>query len=291
MMQNKVVLVTGATNGIGEVAARELAAMGAEVVIVSRNAKRCEESVARIRQATDNDKVSYISGDLSLMSEVRDVASQFLAKHDRLDVLLNNAGAFFNDRKVTTEGYEMTFALNHLNYFLLTHLLLDTLKKTANETGDVRVVNVSSDAHRGGSLKFDDLNKEKSFSGFGAYSDSKLMNVVFTYELARRLEGTGISTNALHPGFVQTGFGKNNNQLIATLVGAVQALFAKSPDQGAETSVYLASSPELRGVTGRYYSNKKAVKSNARSYDEASWRRLWEISEELTGIAETASLA
>ncbi len=205
-MAGKVCLITGATGGIGLITAQVLAAQGARLVLVSRSVQKCEATVAQIKASTGNDQISFIAGDLSLMAQVRQVAEQFLAQNDRLDVLINNAGAVFSSRQVTAEGYEMTMALNHLNYFYLTQLLQDVLLASA----PARIVNVSSDAHKGGSIKFDDLMSEKKYSAFGVYSMSKLANVMFTYELARRLEDSGVTANALHPGFVASNFGRSN---------------------------------------------------------------------------------
>lgn len=284
-MQNKVVLITGATNGIGEVAARDLAGKGATVIVVGRNETKARKTVSDIQSETGNKNVHYMLADLSVMQQVRDLATQFSAQYDRLDVLLNNAGAYFNERHESADGNEMTLALNHLNYFLLTHLLLDTLKATAAQHGEARVVNVSSGAHRVGGLTFDDLQRRQKFGGFRAYGESKLMNIMFTYALARRLEGTNVTSNALHPGLVRTGFGKNNGGLLNTIFSALQ-VFGLSAEEGAQTSIYLASSPEVKGVSGKYFEKKKAVNSSQSSYDEAAQERLWQISEELTGIAQ-----
>lgn len=287
MMQGKTVLVTGATNGIGEVAARELARAGAQVIIVSRSAQKCADTAQRIQQQTGNNAVSYIASDLSLLSGIRAAAATFRERYDRLDVLLNNAGGLFSSRQLTSEGLEMTFALNHMSYFLLTHLLLDVLKATAKQAGEARVVSVSSDAHhatRG--IRFDDLKRDKRYSAFGAYAESKLMNVLFTQELAQRLQGTGVTANALHPGFVRTGFGKNNNPITSFVFGLIQA-FALTPEQGAQTSIYLASDPSVRGVTGKYFSKKKPAAVNKVCQDIAVQQQLWRISEEIAGITPT----
>lgn len=282
-MKGKVVLITGATNGIGLEAARAIAKKGARVVIVGRNPQKTQEVASQLTRESGAE-VSAILGDLSLMRDVRKVAAEFREKFDRLDVLLNNAGAVFNTHQRTDEGNEMTFALNHLNYFLLTHLLLDMLKANAPS----RIVNVSSDAHRVGKLDLDNLQSEKGFSAFGAYGRSKLENVMFTYELARRLEGTGVTVNALHPGFVRTGFGHNMSGIFSNIARLAQ-VFAISTEQGAQTSIYLATSPEVEGVSGKYFAKSKAVKSSDASYDEAAWKRLWEISETLTGISSPAT--
>jgi NAD(P)-dependent dehydrogenase (short-subunit alcohol dehydrogenase family) len=218
--------------------------------------------------------------DLSVLAEVRRVAAEFLQKHNRLDVLVNNAGAYFAERRLSADGYELTFALNHLSYFLLTALLLDALKAAA----PARIVNVSSGAHMLGPLDFDDLmTKDYGMAGFKAYGRSKLANVMFTYELARRLEGTGVTANALHPGGVNTGFGKNNSGLVK-LGMKIFGRFSLTPEQGAQTTIYLASSPEVAGVSGKYFAKCKAVPSSDASYDQAAQRKLWEISEKLVGM-------
>jgi retinol dehydrogenase-12 len=275
-MAGKVCLITGATGGIGLITAQVLAAQGAKIVLVSRSAQKCEAAAVQIKASTGNDAVTYIAGDLSLMAQVRQVAEQFLARNDRLDVLINNAGAVFSSRQVTAEGYEMTMALNHLNYFYLTQLLQDRLLASA----PARIVNVSSDAHKGGSINFDDLMSEKKYSAFGVYSMSKLANVMFTYELARRLEDSGVTANALHPGFVASNFGRSNGGMWGALMPVVQ-LFAISPEKGAETTIHLAMSPAVEGVTGKYFVKKQPARSSAPSYDEAAQRRLWDASEQL----------
>ena len=273
-MKDKLVLVTGGTAGIGEVAARELARKGAKVVIVGRNPQKTARVAEALRAETGNPQVEYLLGDLSLQSGVRQVAAEFKQRYDRLDVLLNNAGGYFSQRQVTAEGLEYTFALNHLNYFLLTHELLELLQAS----GRARVVNVSSGAHVAGRLDFDDLQSERKYSGWAVYSRSKLMNIYFTYELARRVNH-GLTVNALHPGFVATNFGQNNPGLVGLGVRVSQKLFARTPEQGAETPVYLASSPEVEGVTGKYYAYCRAIPSSPVSYDKEAARRLWEISE------------
>jgi NAD(P)-dependent dehydrogenase (short-subunit alcohol dehydrogenase family) len=279
MMNNKVVLITGATNGIGRVAALELAKMGARVVIVGRSREKTE-AVRQEIQAAGGSADSLLA-DLSALDEIRRLAAEFRARYDRLDVLLNNAGAIFARRQTTADGFEMTFALNHLSYFLLTNLLLDVLKASA----PARIINVSSDAHRSAQMNFDDLQHEKScgMGGFQAYGRSKLANVLFTYELARRLAGTGISANALHPGFVATGFGRNMPGLMNRVMGIMHR-FALTPEQGAQTLIYLASSPEVEGMTGKYFDKNRPMRSSPASYDEAAQKRLWDISERLAGL-------
>ena len=279
-MNDKVVLITGATNGIGKAAALALAKQGATVVIVGRSAAKTEETAAEIRQQSGVTVDSFLA-DLSSMAEVRRLAGEFQQRYSRLDVLVNNAGAFYAKREVSVDGYEMTFALNHLSYFLLTNLLLDRLKASAPS----RIVNVSSDAHRGAKINLEDLQLETSYSAMGpAYGRSKLANILFSYELARRLEGTGVTVNALHPGLVATGFAANNAGLVMQMFRLVTRLFGKTPEQGAETIVHLASSPEVEGVTGKYWSQRKAVDSSEVSYNVDDQKRLWEMSAEMTGL-------
>jgi NAD(P)-dependent dehydrogenase (short-subunit alcohol dehydrogenase family) len=217
--------------------------------------------------------------DLSVQAQVRRLAQEFKRRYSRLDVLINNAGGFFMKRQLSADGIEMTFALNYLSVFLLTSLLLDTLKASA----PARIVNISSDAHRRARINFEDLELERKYSGFGAYGQSKLAVALFTYELARRLEGTQVTVNALHPGFVATNLGRNNGWRIKLFAPLVK-LMALSPEEGAETSIYLASSSEVAGITGKYFDKKKAVRSSLASYDETAARRLWEISAEMTGL-------
>ena len=278
-MKDKTCMVTGSTSGIGFVTARELARQGARVTLVSRSAERCQAAAERIRQETGNPQVDFIAADLSSQAEIRRAAEKFHERQRRLDVLVNNAGGFFWKRMETVDGLEMTLALNHLNYFLLTDLLLETLKASA----PARIVCVASDAHRGARLNFDDLQNKRRYAGFRAYAQSKLMNVLFTYELSRRLEGSGVTANALHPGFVASGFAKNNGFLFRLAMPLAQ-IGALSPEEGARTSIYLASSPEVEGVSGKYFTKEQAVQSDPVSYDEQAARKLWEVSLELTHL-------
>jgi NAD(P)-dependent dehydrogenase (short-subunit alcohol dehydrogenase family) len=280
-LKGKTILVTGATNGIGLVTATELARMGGQVTIVSRDAGKCTEVAARITSGTGN-PVEWIAADLSTLDGIMHAAMTFKQRHTHLHILVNNAGAYFVKRMLTTDGFEQTFALNHLNYFLLTILLLDTVKASA----PARIINVSSGAHEGAKvLDFDNLQGEKKFNGWDAYARSKLCNVLFTYELARRLEGTGVTVNALHPGYVNTGFATNNGPIYRVGAKLASRLFGKKPAEGAETSIYLASSPEVEGVTGKYFSDCKETPSNPLSYDKALAEKLWQVSLELTGKA------
>jgi len=284
-MQGKIVLITGATNGIGRVAALELARRGAHVVVHGRSRERVDAVVGEITGA--GGQARGLLADLSHMSAVRALADDFKRHYDRLDVLINNAGAVFTERQLSADGYEMTFALNHLSYFLLTNLLLDVIKASA----PARIINVSSDAHRAvRALDFDHLGT--GGAGFGAYAQSKLMNLLFTFELARRLEGTGVTVNALHPGFVATGFGKNNagtvGQILRFVVGTLMKPLARTPEQGAQTTVYLASSPDVATVTGQYFVDCKPVQPQAPALDREAQRRLWERSEQIVGLSAPA---
>ena len=231
--------------------------------MVGRNPEKGEALASRIRATTGNDQVYYYTADLSSQAEVRRLADEFLSRHDRLDVLVNNVGGMFLRRQLSVDGIEMTFALNHLSYFLLTNLLLDTLKASA----PARIINVSSGAHRSARMKYDDLQLARGFWLFRAYGQSKLANVLFTYELARRLEGTGVTANALHPGLVATNIARNNGWLFRLLLPLILRN-ARTPEEGAATSIYLATAPEVAEVSGRYFYDKKAVRSSAASYDE-----------------------
>jgi NAD(P)-dependent dehydrogenase (short-subunit alcohol dehydrogenase family) len=278
-LKGKTILVTGATNGIGLVTARQLARMGGQVTLVSRNAEKCAVVAEKIKTATGS-PVEFIAADLSTLSGIMQAASDFKQRHTRLHILVNNAGGIFIKRLLTADGYEYTFALNHLSYFLLTNLLLETLKTSAPS----RIVNVSSDAHYRAKMDFGNLQGERRYRGGEAYATSKLANLLFTYELARRLEGSSVTVNAVHPGFVATGFARNNGPLYD--VGTwIAGLFGRRPEKGAETSIYLASSPELEGVSGKFFQDCKQIQSSRLSYDRALAGKLWQASLELTAKA------
>jgi NAD(P)-dependent dehydrogenase (short-subunit alcohol dehydrogenase family) len=279
-LAGKEIVVTGATDGIGKVTARELAKMGASVTLVGRNAAKGEAVAAELRKAAGHERVGFVQGDLLSQKSTRAAAQAIKARLKRLDVLVNNAGAFFQKREVSEDGIEKTFALNHLGYFLLTHELLDLLKAS----GPSRVVNVASAAHQPAKLDLADLQGEKRYSGWGAYGQSKLANIYYTYELARRLQGTGVTANCLHPGFVASRFGDNNGGVWKLLIGIAKSTFAISEDDGAKTSVFLASSPEVQGVNGLYFDKCAAVRSSPVSYDADIARELWRQSERLTGV-------
>lgn len=280
-MRGKICIVTGANSGIGKVTATELARRGATVVMACRSQARGAAAAVEVRQESGSDKVSVLACDLSSSASVRQFAAAFRRQFDRLDVLVNNAGMYFYDRQVTAEGLEMTFAVNHLGHFLLTNLLLDLLKAGAPS----RVVTVSSGAHTMGRLDLDDLQNAKGrFRGFSVYSESKLCNVLFTYELARQLAGTGVTANCLHPGFVRTNFGRNNGKL-STVVSYLVSPFALNVQAGAQTSIYLATAPEVAEVSGQYFVKSQPARSSAASYDTALQRGLWAKSLVLAGLS------
>jgi len=283
-MTGKTVVITGATAGIGRVTAKELAAAGARVVVIARNREKAEETRSWILAETGSKAVELIISDLSVLSQVRSAAREVSSRAGGIDVLINNVGAVFDRRLESADGIEMTFALNHLAPFLLTNLLLDALKQRPG----ARVVTVSSDAHQGAHMDFDDLQGTRRYRAWTAYGQSKLANLLFTFELARRLGGTGITANALHPGFVASSFGKNSRPLLRVGISVAQRLGGISVEQGARTSVYLASSDEVTGVTGRYFVKCREHESDPASHDPESMKRLWEISARMTGLPATA---
>lgn len=273
-MHGKIVMITGATGGIGKETARALQQMGAHVVIVGRNPQKTADVVAEMKaQNPSGGEVAGMVADLSSLADIRRLAEEFKQKYERLDVLVNNAGAYFTQRKLSVDGLEMTFALNHLGYFYLTHLLLDTIKASA----PARIVNVSSGAHAMGKINFDNLNSKGLFVGWTAYGTSKLMNILFTRELSRRLEGSRVTVNVLHPGFVATNFGHNGKGLWPQFVKWSQKR-AITPEQGAQTSIYLASSPEVAGVSGAYFYKSEIVQPSKAALDDELAERLWDVS-------------
>jgi NAD(P)-dependent dehydrogenase (short-subunit alcohol dehydrogenase family) len=279
-MTGQVCLVTGATSGIGQATAHALARLGATVVILGRNPEKSAATAAQVNQACKNPNTDCLLADLSSQTAIRRMAQQFKERYQRLDVLVNNAGAVFMQRQESIDGIEMTFALNHLGYFLLTNLLLDVLKAST----PARIVNTSSELHRKAHLDFSDLQNARKYRGMDAYHQSKLANVLFTYELARRLEGTGVTANAFSPGLVATNLGMNNRGLSPLMKRLVDRLIGISPEEGAQTGVYLATSPQVAGVTGKYFVKQETVPSSPETYDEAVAARLWEASAELTGL-------
>jgi retinol dehydrogenase-14 len=281
LMAGKTVLITGGTSGIGKATAMGLAALGARVAITGRDPERAEAAAVVIRGATGNPGVDGFGADLSSQAEVRRLAAAILDTYPRLDVLVNNVGGSWATRHVTADGLEQTFAVNHLAAFLLTNLLLDRLKASA----PARVVTVSSNAQARGQIDFEDLQGERNYSEHRAYPQSKLASVMFTYELARRLAGTGVTATVLHPGVVSTGFGAEDPSRIFKLIVPLYRPFMKTPRQGAATSIYLASSPAVDGVTGQYFAGRKPKPSNKASYDLAAATRLWQVSARLVGGA------
>lgn len=278
-LAGKVCMVTGANSGIGRATAERLAGMGATVVMACRDRGKGERAVEEARKRSGNESVELMLVDLASFDSVRSLAHRFEEEHDALHVLVNNAGVARVRRSVTTDGNEYTFQVNYLSHFLLTNLLLDLLKKSAPS----RVVNVSSTSHFGGRIDFDNLEMEEGYGVMKAYSRSKLAQVLFTYELARRLEGTEVTVNCLHPGAVATNIWSNYLGP-ASFLGKLSRLFLASPTKGAETPVYLASSPKVEGVSGKYFEKKTERRSSAASYEEAAAKRLWEASASLVGL-------
>lgn len=281
-------MVTGSTSGIGRETARGLAQRGARVILVSRSAEKCTATMEQIKEQTGNDQVDYLAADLSAQAEIRDLVQRFYQRYDRLDVLINNAGGFFLSRRESVDGIEMTVALNHLNYFLLTNLLLDTLIASGETGAASRIINVSSDAHRGSRINFNDLHMKRRYSGMEAYGRSKLANVLFTYELDRRLAAgrvrEKVTVNALHPGFVRTNLAGDNGPLARIIMRLVYLIAGRSPERGAETSVYLASSREVEGVSGKYFVDCEPVKTDPVSHDEETAKRLWQVSARMVDL-------
>jgi NAD(P)-dependent dehydrogenase (short-subunit alcohol dehydrogenase family) len=278
-MGRKAVLVTGATSGIGKATAVRLAEMGAHLAITGRNRERTDAAADDIR-AAGGGQVDVFVADLSSQAEVRRLAEEVLERLPRIDVLVNNVGGYWNNRHITPDGLEHTFALNHLAPFLLTNLLLERLE----QSGPARVVTVSSNAQAMGRIDFDDLQGEHSYSGSTAYDQSKLANVLFTYELARKLAESPVTANALHPGVVRTSFGGEDPGRAQQLFVPFMKPFMKSPKQGAETSIYVSSSADLDGKTGLFFANSKRKNSSKRSYDTAVAARLWQVSTDLAGL-------
>jgi NAD(P)-dependent dehydrogenase (short-subunit alcohol dehydrogenase family) len=278
-MRDKVCLITGSTSGIGRVTALELARLGATVVMVSRDRGRGEATRSDLVARSGNPAIALLVADLGSLAAIRQLAQEFKSRYDRLHVLVNNAGALHTRRTLTIDGLETTFAVNHLAYFLLTNLLLDVLKASA----PARIVSVASAVQGNGKIRFDDLQGERNYRAFGAYGQSKLANVMFTYELARRLAGTGVTANCLHPGPVATGFGHNNGPLARLFFRLTRPLM-RGPEQGAQTVIYLASAPEVASVSGKYFIDNREARSSDGSYDQAAAQRLWQVSAELTKL-------
>lgn len=284
-MHGKIVMVTGATDGIGKATAHALAALGATVLVVGRNPAKISATIAEIGAAGNTQQLDSFQADFSSLAQVRRLAEQVRARYDRLDVLINNAGTIFSERGETVDGFERTFAVNHLAPFLLTNLLLDLIVQSA----PARIVNVSSMGHRFSGMNFDNLQAQRSYNSMNVYGQSKLANVMFTYELARRLSDKGVTVNALHPGGVATNMGHDQTGLSERVIATLLRYAGLTAANGARTSVYLAASPEVTTVTGQYFVRRKARRSSAASYDQAAQARLWQVSAELTGVS--ASIA
>jgi NAD(P)-dependent dehydrogenase (short-subunit alcohol dehydrogenase family) len=281
-MQGKLCVITGATSGIGLVAAERLAAMGARLLLVARDKARGEAAFARIQAKAPGAALRIVYGDLSRLSEMNRLGNEIVAMEPRIDVLINNAGAMFAERGVTPDGLERTFAINHMAYFVLSNRLKPSLVAASG----ARIVNTASAAHhraRDG-LDFDDLQAERNYHYFTVYGRSKLANILFTRELARRLDGSGITANCLHPGFVSTRFGDNNSGIFRLGIG-IAKLFAITPEKGAETIVYLASSPDVAGITGEYFAECRPARTSTAAQDDNAARRLWEESARIAKLA------
>jgi len=275
-MNGKVCLVTGATDGIGKVSARVLAEKGAKVIIVGRNPEKSATVLAELKSSSGNENIDLLMADLAVMQEVRDLAEQVISHYDRLDILLNNAGGYFAKHELTSDGLERTFALNHMSYFLLTNKLMELLKSSA----PARIVNVSSDAHYGVDMDFENLNGEQEYKAWKAYQKSKLANVLFTYELLKKVPAD-ITVNCLHPGFVATNFGHNIGGFFGPVLKIAQRISAIDPEEGAKTSTFLCSAPEVKGVSGKYFYKCQPKTSSRESRNMDTGKRLWQISSDI----------
>jgi NAD(P)-dependent dehydrogenase (short-subunit alcohol dehydrogenase family) len=275
-MQGKTVIITGATSGIGEVAAIRLAEQGARIVFTARDQARADDTMAKLRKANAAADHAVHMADLSTLAEMKRIGAE-LAREPQIDVLINNAGALFNRRQETSDGLEMTFAVNHMAYFVITNMLLPGLKPGA------RIVTTASNAHRGARLDFDDLQSRKGYTSFAVYSRSKLCDILFNRELARRTP-PGVTANALHPGFVATRFGDQSGGVMQRLVRVAKPIGAISPQEGAKTITWLASSPDVEGVTGEYFHECKIATPTKEARNDADARRLWEISAQIAGL-------
>lgn len=280
MDKNSVVVITGANSGIGKATALALAKTGATVVMLSRSQVRGEEALGDVREKSGSDSVHLMLCDLASLRSIEDFCLEFRKGFKRLDVLINNAGVILPRRHETQDGFELQFGVNHLGHFFLTNRLLDMIIASA----PARIVNVSSGAHKAGRIHFEDINLTRNYSMIRAYGQSKLANILFTTELAERLQGTGVTVNSLHPGFVGTGIGVNRETGFGRMISKLMTYISLTPEQGAETSVYLATSSEVEGVTGQYFYKKKPAPTSERALDKAAAKRLWELSEKLVGI-------
>ena len=278
-MKGKVVVLTGGTSGIGQVAAEAIAGMGARLILVARDRARGEATRERLPKQSPGIAHAVYYADLSRLTEMKRVAAEIAAAEPRIDVLINNAGALFTPRQVTEDGLELTFATNHVCYFVLTHFLRERLVAAA----PARIINTASDAHRNARLDFNDLQNEKGYRGFAVYSRSKLANILFTRELAHRMDGTGVTANSLHPGFVATRFGDNNEGNSSSIIGFLKK-FAITPEKGAETMIYLATSDEPAAITGQYFHKCRVATPAKQAQDEQAAKRLWQETARLAGL-------
>ena len=279
MNTSNVALITGASSGMGKALAIMIAKTGAKVIMLCRNEKRGEEALAEARALSGSNSIELMLCDLGNLSQVRQFCQDFKARFGRLNILINNAGVIVSGRHLTNEGYELQFGVNHLGHFLITNLLLDVIKNSAPS----RIINVSSGAHKIGKIHFDDINLEKNYTLWRAYSQSKLANILFTYELDRQLEGTGVTVNCLHPGAVATNMGIDRDTGFGKLITGILRPFFKTPEQGADTAFYLAVSNEVEGISGKYYYRRRITRSSSSSYDIETGKKLWELSKKMTG--------
>ncbi|PCJ82793.1 MAG: short-chain dehydrogenase [Flavobacteriales bacterium] len=280
-MQNKTCIITGANTGIGKATAKGLAEMGAKVVMVCRSEERGKAAQEEIKQQTGNENVDLLIGDLASFSSTRKLAAEINSGYEKIDVLINNAAVFYTDLTYSEDDIEMQFHVNHLGYFLLTNLLLDKIKASAS----ARIINVSSRGHLQGNIHFDDLNLKNGYDGLKAYSQAKLANVLFTYELAKRLEETDVTANCLHPGGIATNLALNNSKgSIYNFIWRIVYPFLSSHENGAKTSVHLASSDKVKGITGKYFSKCRPVRSSRRSHNKELAEKLWQLSEKMVGL-------
>ena len=282
MDNNSIVVITGANSGMGKAISIELAKTGALIVMLCRNKERGEEALLELRALSGNSSVEMMLCDLGSLESIKNFCLEFKKKHQRLNVLINNAGVTLPGYHQTTDGYELQFGVNHLGHFLLTNQLLDLLIASA----PARIINVASGAHKIGKIHFEDINLEKNYTFWRAYSQSKLANILFTYELAEKLKGTGVTANCLHPGAVATSMGINRDTGFGTFITRMLKPFFQTPAQGAETAIYLATSNQVEGVTGKYFYRKKSVPSSKQSYDRAAAKKLWDLSKTMVGFCD-----
>ncbi|HEV2702768.1 MAG TPA: SDR family oxidoreductase [Steroidobacteraceae bacterium] len=280
-MTNKVCVVTGGTDGIGKAAAYALAAQGAKVLIHGRDTLKGQQAVAELKARSGNPAIEFLQADFGSLADVRRLAASVSERAPRLDVLINNAGGFFARRSLSQDGFELTWAVNHLAPFLLTHLLMDRLKGASQ----ARIVTTASSTHQRARIRFDDLQTSRQYTAMGAYSQSKLANILFTRALSRRLQGTGITATCLHPGLVRTAIGRNIDSVVTRSLLALVSRFARSPEKGAQTLVYLATSAQVQGASGGYYFDCKATPPSPAAQDDEVAERLWDISAGMVGVS------